>query len=314
MRRPQAGIVVGILVVLLVVTTGCSSLVGGKWAAKVNGESITIADYDTMVAEAQAAMEKKGADFSSENGQNNLAQLKSGILSGMVQSKLLAQEVEKQNINTEDAIVLDQLNKFKQEQEMSEEEFQEFLKWNGMNETDLKNILALRESVTKDLTAVSEEEAKAFFEENMNYYGKDEKVTASHILVENQDEAQGIIAQLNAGADFATLAKEKSTDTGSKESGGSLGEFSRGAMVAEFEEAAFSQPVGTVSTAPVKSNFGYHIIKVDAHVNIPDYEAMKERVKEDALYAAKDEVSQPYFTELYQKANIEYAKGYEPAS
>ncbi|MGC6454423.1 MAG: peptidylprolyl isomerase [Candidatus Puniceispirillaceae bacterium] len=91
--------------------------------------------------------------------------------------------------------------------------------------------------------------------------GSREQVTASHILVETEDEATAIIAQLNDGADFATLAKEKSTGP-SGPNGGELGSFGRGQMVPAFEAAAFEMPAGSYSETPVQTQFGWHVIRV----------------------------------------------------
>jgi len=88
-----------------------------------------------------------------------------------------------------------------------------------------------------------------------------EQVWARHILVADVETANDLVAQLNAGADFAQLAQEFSTDTGSGFNGGDLGWFTRGRMVMEFEEAAFSLGVGEISE-PVESQFGFHIIQV----------------------------------------------------
>jgi len=91
--------------------------------------------------------------------------------------------------------------------------------------------------------------------------GSREQVTASHILVETEDEARAIIAQLDDGADFAALAKEKSTGP-SGPNGGELGSFGRGQMVPAFEAAAFAMPAGSYSETPVQTQFGWHVIKV----------------------------------------------------
>lgn len=88
-----------------------------------------------------------------------------------------------------------------------------------------------------------------------------EQVTASHILVETREAAQEIIAKLNDGGDFATLAKEGSTGP-SGPNGGALGTFGRGQMVPAFETAAFSMPVGSFSAEPVQTQFGWHVIAV----------------------------------------------------
>jgi peptidyl-prolyl cis-trans isomerase D len=91
-----------------------------------------------------------------------------------------------------------------------------------------------------------------------------EQVWARHILVADQITANNIYQELLAGADFATLATQNSIDTGSKNSGGDLGWFGKGKMVAEFEAAAFAQPIGVIGT-PVQSANGWHIIQVLGH-------------------------------------------------
>ena len=90
MRKSWMGIILGVLALMLV-TTGCSSLVGGKWAVKVNGESILIKDYDARVAEAQKTYEKLGMKFDTEEGKAALPQIKSQLLDRMIEGKLIAQ-------------------------------------------------------------------------------------------------------------------------------------------------------------------------------------------------------------------------------
>ena len=106
-----------------------------------------------------------------------------------------------------------------------------------------------------------------------------EQVTASHILVETEDEAKAVIAQLNDGADFAALAKEKSTGP-SGPNGGELGSFGRGEMVPAFETAAFSMPAGSYSETPVQTQFGWHVIKVDDKgiEDAPSLEDMRDQL------------------------------------
>ncbi len=95
-----------------------------------------------------------------------------------------------------------------------------------------------------------------------------EQVTASHILVETEGEAKSIITELKNGADFVTLAKTKSTGP-SGPNGGSLGTFGRGQMVPAFEAAAFSLADGAISSAPVQTQFGWHVIRVESKTIAP---------------------------------------------
>ncbi len=120
------------------------------------------------------------------------------------------------------------------------------------------------------------------------------QVWARHILVADEQAAKDIIVRLQNGEDFATLAKELSTDTGSGVNGGDLGWFGNGAMVPEFEDAAFAlKNPGDITTTPVKSNFGYHIIQLIAKQDRPltadQYEAAKQKAFQDWLTAAKEE-------------------------
>lgn len=123
---------------------------------------------------------------------------------------------------------------------------------------------ALRRSYTR--TAVSEtitdEEIKAEYDKQIAAIPTEDEVRARHILVSTEDDAKAIKAELDAGADFATLAKEKSTEPNAAQSGGDLGYFKAATMVKPFADAAFAMQVGQVSD-PVQTQFGWHIIKVE---------------------------------------------------
>jgi peptidyl-prolyl cis-trans isomerase C len=129
-----------------------------------------------------------------------------------------------------------------------------------------------------------------------------EEVHARHILVTTEKAAQDVLAELRKGADFATVAKAKSTD-GSARDGGDLGFFGRGDMVAEFSDAAFAMKPGEVSKAPVKSQFGYHIIKVEERrmSPAPSFEETKEQLRTEMSQEMVGEVVE----ELRAKAKVE---------
>ena len=127
---------------------------------------------------------------------------------------------------------------------------------------------------------VEEDELKAYYEANLNQFEKGATVSAKHILVKEEDECNAILAAINAGEKtFEEAAKESSTCP-SGQQGGSLGEFGKGQMVKEFEEAAFAAEIGQV-VGPVKTQFGYHLIKVEAknEATVSAFEEVKESIR-----------------------------------
>ncbi len=139
---------------------------------------------------------------------------------------------------------------------------------------------ALRDAFyeTKVRDAVTDEQAKAIYDEQVSKLTPEEEVRARHILMKTEAEAKDIAEQIKKGADFVELAK-KSSDGPSAQSGGDLGYFSRGQMVKTFEDAAFALEKGQVS-APVQTEFGWHIIKLEDKRPrpLPTFEEVKEQL------------------------------------
>ena len=150
---------------------------------------------------------------------------------------------------------------------------------------------------------VTEDAIKARYEQKLKDNPPPEEVRAAHILVKTEDEAKAIIEQLNGGADFATVAKEKSTDKGSGANGGELGWFAKDVMVKEFADAAFAMKVDEISQAPVKSQFGYHIIKLEERRTqpAPTLESQKEGIRGEL----SEEKVQELVKNLRKEANVE---------
>ncbi|MHB1652469.1 MAG: peptidylprolyl isomerase [Desulfitobacteriaceae bacterium] len=310
MQKARMGMIAGALVLVLA-TAGCS-LAGGKWVAKVNGDSISQDEFNKRLAASETLYTAQGMDFKSDKGKQAEPQLKSSILDRMVQGKVISQEVKKLNLDSNDPKVKQEEADLKKNFG-DEAKFQDALKQQGMTEQELLDFLALYQKITVDIK-VSDSDVKAYFDKNTAKYGHPEQVKARHILLKTEEEAKQVIAQLKAGANFEQLAKDKSIEPGAKDSGGELGTFGRGQMVKEFEDAAFAQKVGTFSTVPVKSKFGYHVILVEAHTPEvkADLNAVKAQVQQDALTQAKDDKFQAYSTDLQTKAKIEYAQGFKP--
>ena len=124
--------------------------------------------------------------------------------------------------------------------------------------------------------ALSDEALHQTYDDAVRSMGGQEEVRARHILVDSEDEAKSVLDQLKAGGDFATLAKDKSKDPGGA-AGGDLGYFTKEQMVPEFAEVAFKMYPGQVSN-PVKTQFGWHIIKLEDKRtrNPPEFEKVKD--------------------------------------
>ncbi len=124
-----------------------------------------------------------------------------------------------------------------------------------------------------------------------------------HILVEKEDEAKGVIAELNRGGDFAKIAKEKSKDPGSKETGGDLDWGPSARYVKPFADAVQATPKGQMTAAPVKTDFGFHVIKVDdvRPLKVPAFDEVKEQFRQ----RAQQQQIQKLMLELRQKAKVE---------
>ena len=164
---------------------------------------------------------------------------------------------------------------------------------------------AVREA-TKNLV-ISDDDAKKFYDDNPKVFTQPERVHARHILVSGDADLAKVQEELKAGKSFDVVAKEFSTDPGSAANGGDLGEFPRGVMVPEFEKAAFALKNPGDISEPVKSKFGWHIIKLEEH--IPESPMPFEQVKEQVLQELKAQKTQELLdartTELEKKYKVE---------
>ncbi|SEP02198.1 peptidylprolyl isomerase [Paenibacillus sp. OV219] len=228
-------------------------------------------------------------------------------LDNLIQDKLVGQEAKKKGIVVSDKDVEAEIAQIKK-QFPSEKEFESALQQASMTLEDLKKQTSKQLRIRKliePLVKVTDADVKQYFDENRAMFDQPEQVKASHILVATKAEADEIMKQLKAGGDFAKLAKEKSLDTGSKDAGGDLGYFGKGVMVAEFEKAAFSLKAGELG-GPIKTQFGYHIIKVTDHkaAKAAKFEEHQAEIKELIIRQKVSERSATWLEELKAKAQI----------
>jgi peptidyl-prolyl cis-trans isomerase C len=130
---------------------------------------------------------------------------------------------------------------------------------------------------------VTPEKMQQRYQERLKSTPAEEEVHARHILVSTEDEAKALIAELKKGANFDKLAKEKSTDKASGAEGGDLGWFKKSDMVKEFADAAFSLKKGDLTDTPVKTQFGYHVIKLEDRRQAPPptFEELSDQIREE---------------------------------
>ena len=171
----------------------------------------------------------------------------------------------------------------------------EFMREKALMETELSRIAK---------TAATEDAIKKTYEEAKAKQKPEDEVRAKHILVEKEDEARDVVKRLKAGEDFTKVAKDVSKDPGSE--GGDLGWFSKERMVPEFSDAAFKLAPGQLSD-PVKSQFGWHVIKVEEKRQkpFPTLEQVKDQVLRYVVQKAQSEV----VLKLRESAKIERMEG-----
>ena len=239
-----------------------------KVVATVNGTEITEADLALAMSDLDQQFQQLSPD-----------QRRAAALSALIEIKLAAAESAKAGIADSD--------EFKRRMA--------FLRERALHSAFVEEQIA---------GAITDEQVRARYDQEIANTPPTNEVKAAHILVASEEEAKAIIAELDAGKDFAELAKEKSSD-GAAQNGGDLGYFGPGRMVPEFEQAAFALDVGAYTKEPVKSQFGWHVIKVtDKRVQQPPaFEQVSQQIRSIMLrenYLAK-------VTEMRKAATVDVA-------
>jgi foldase protein PrsA len=193
----------------------------------------------------------------------------------------------------------------------SEKDFQEALKKQNMDEKDLeKNVRQnlLLERVKAKVVGevkITETQAKEEYNKNKEKYKVGDQVKVAHILVKDEATAKKVKEELDKGGDFAELAKKYSTDTGNKDKGGELGWVTKEQVVPEFGNAAFALKKGEISN-PVKSQFGYHIIKLEdtKKAHIKTFKEVKDMIISQLTEEKKSKIFNSWLEDVRKKSKI----------
>lgn len=309
-------IIAGIMVIFLL--GGCASGGSQTVIAEVNAEKITQQEYEHRVKLITASykLEQRENSAEQEGGQevpideNILPQIQETAFNQLVMMKLTAHEAQLKGIEMTPGEIDQYLADFKSMQESNggPEAYDQVLTDFGITEAELREELAaglLRGKLEGKIAAdaqITDAQAQEFYQAHREMFTEEAGMLISHILVDSEDEARNIIKQLQAGADFGTLAGEYSSCP-SKERGGDLGVVNADTpMVEEFKDAALALPVGQITAQPVKSEFGYHVIKANGKQE--ERQIPFEEVKVEIISQLEDQAVGTYLDQLYQEAQI----------
>lgn len=274
--------------------------------ATVGNEKVTKGDLDKEMGQYDAQLKQQyGADYANNpQVKDQLQQAKKQGLDKLVTQKILLQKATELNLKPSD----DELNKKADDtisqykaQYPEEGQFESALEQSGLTEDQLRDLIknqavmqAVQDDILKDVT-VTDDDVKTYYDENKDTkFTQGAGATVAHILIAEKasdgsvdydaslKKANDIKAKLDSGSDFATLAKDNSADPGSKDKGGSLGfvAYTSKDLVPEFVEGFKNLKEGEIS-APVKSQYGYHIIKATGLKNseVTPFEQVKDQIK-----------------------------------
>jgi peptidyl-prolyl cis-trans isomerase C len=284
--------------------------------ARVNGEEITKVDFDRLITNMEAsARQPVPAERRDEIFRKALDEL--------VTYKVLSQETRARKIAVTDEEVESTIKQMRS-QLPNEQEFKKALAARGVTLEKLKSDTRLDMSINKMMEAEAanqpapgDVQVRDFYDKNPDKFKQDEACRASHILFKVEesadaatkkkakDQADSVLKEARAGADFAELAKKYSAD-GSAQQGGDLNFFTKGQMVPAFDQAAFALKPGQISDI-VTTQFGYHIIKVTERrtASTVPFEQVSARIKEYLTEQQKQQKVEAFIESLKQKAKIE---------
>ncbi|MCF8010112.1 MAG: peptidylprolyl isomerase [Clostridiales bacterium] len=304
---------------LLFLVTGCGS---SKVVATVNGENINQVDLEKKVDLYKSGLEKQGTDFSGEKGEDILDSLRQNVLKQMIDEKILMQKAKDKELLPSQQEINKRIEEIKKRFK-SEGEYKKYLTANGLNEPQLEEYIRkqlVQQNLFMNATGevkVENNEVEEYYQENKKSFTQPEKRKVRHILIRPDSDkessavdakikAMQVINEIQNGADFARLAKKKSEDTGTKDNGG-LMTITRGQGLGEtFDDNVFSLKNGEITQDPVKTMYGYHIIKVEEIIpsQVKPFSEVKEQIKNQLQNQYRSKEFSNYMKKIRDEAKI----------
>jgi foldase protein PrsA len=304
---------------------------GDNEVANVAGKGITKDEFDHLLEIARAQQKSQGGEVPKAGTPEDDA-LRRQVMQVLVQNAIIEAEAERQGVTVDEAKVTTGLADFKTQCcQGKDDEYQKYLKDSAASEQDLKDQLAVRQlaqslydKVTGDVTVTDEQISEQYEKDKATRYTTQESRRVAHILIDvaptgkvdakDLAKANEVLALVKKGEDFGELAKKYSADPGSKDSGGEYDDV-KGTFVPEFEKAAFALETGKFTEKPVKSTFGYHIIKAledTKPARVQPLSEVKDAIKEELETSAKDTAANDWFQQLLAgyEAKTVFAPGY----
>jgi len=311
------------LAVLTVVAAGCGGTdeVPPDAVAVVDGTPISKSTLDELLTRTKKTYAAQKRQFP-KAGTSEYQALQTQAVAFLVQRAEYAREADKLGVKVTDAQIQQKVDGVKKQYfGGNEKKFEAGLKAQSYTLAALRDdarAQLVSEGIYKDITGnakISDAEAQQYYDQNIDRYKVAESRVVRHILVKTKNEADQIRSEIEGGADFATLAKEKSLDPGSKDQGGKL-TVSKGQTVAPFDKAAFSLDTNEISD-PVKTQYGYHIIQPLTDVKpgrVTPFTQVRTQIKSQLLQQKKGDAVSKWVSDVEKqyKGKVTYAAGYEP--
>ncbi|MFP4020678.1 MAG: peptidyl-prolyl cis-trans isomerase [Halanaerobium sp.] len=299
-------------------------------AAYVNGEEISMQQLEQFSGLRNILMEllQSNQEFASvilqtEAGQEVVEEFQQLKLEQLITNELLVQEAKNRGLEVSDKemnkIFDQQVNALKQQNNLNDEQLEEAIQQQGFEsmkqykdmffENNMNGFLVnkLREEVVNEVN-ISDQEAKEYYDNNQEQYETSEQKRVSHILFDDQEKAENVLAEINDGADFAEMAKEHSTGP-TAEKGGDLGFITADEQGLDrtFRDAAMELKVDEVTDEPVETQFGFHIIKVTEarEAGVRDFEEVESQIKSQLRSEKQSQSFQEFAEDLREDAEID---------